>query len=809
MPFPRLPTTALFLLLLFPWFALSQESTPEDQAKSILRAIERASAEEAYLASEKLSDLGDEILLVLNEAQKSPHPTVRFAAARSHLSLIGDGKAGEVLFALVANEGDLRLRELATDALADEFASESAKPLKDLLTEPLPGRLKARVARAVYALDPEHRSTARDVLRDLMSSLDLLTQESAAFALAEIGLVTAAAPVLRRLESSPSERGRLAALYLQADRWKTLALEKARARTDDAPSPLRDFDVLQEVLQRIHEIHQVGDQFEREELLTAAARGMLEALDPYSTLFSADDLTEWEFELDPSYGGIGAYVNTNEAKEIFIVRPIYSGPAYKSELQSGDVILRVDGWDAIGRTLDEVTKRMKGPRGSPVTLTIGRRGWTKTREFTIEREIIRIPTVNYDLLPGDVGYAQLTTFGNSTAQELESALLDLEARGMKALILDLRYNSGGFLSAAQEIAGKFLDGRQMVCYWEGRNSKEAPRQELYTRNPGTSRSVPLVVLVNRFSASASEIVAGALQDHKRAVLIGERTVGKGSVQRFYPLSSRPSEPFTDQPRMNGVYDLGERYQDVNENGHWDDGEPFEDRLRLNQSYDPGEPFTDANSNGTYDRGEDFVDANKNGVYDGPEPFVDANKNGVYDRGPEIKLTIARYYLPSGRSIHAERDKKGKVLKKGGVLPDELISLPAIEGWKQEERTRLREGGRIRDYVRDLLNQSKDRLLLLAASDGKRIDAYPNFEALYTSLTTSLTQEDVRALLRMEIRRVASDLRGREFVADVTEDPQILRAVYRALQSLGTDLESIPSLAPLKSVLPEPEVEKEQ
>ena len=331
------------------------------------------------------------------------------------------------------------------------------------------------------------------------------------------------------------------------------------------------------------------------------------------------------------------------------MRPIYSGPAYKMKLKSGDRILKVDGWRTQGHALPDITKRLKGPAGTTVKLQIYRRGWSKPRDLEVTRALIRIPTVNWDMLPGNVGYVQLTTFGFTTGSELEDALVDLESRGVKALIMDLRFNSGGYLRVAREVAGKFLDGEQVICYWEGRNRREAPRRTLYSLEPDRIRKLPLVVLVNRYSASASEIVAGAMKDHGRAVVIGERTFGKGSVQRFYDLDRWPSEPFEDTLRPNGLYDSSERFLDDNGNDRWDPGEPFQDKPKYNGRWDDGEIFTDANSNSKWDEGEQFVDQNDNKRYDPPEKFTDLNKDGNYDRGPQIKLTIARYYLPKGIS----------------------------------------------------------------------------------------------------------------------------------------------------------------
>lgn len=807
---PHSRSLSLLLSLLFACGgALSaQGDDPEAIAARLLDRVRSENAEDAYRTATELAGLGEEILFDLRERFEDASPQIQFAAACAALRISGEDGAAVVLLNIALEGRDLRTRELCVDALADAGATFATGGLTAMLDRPLPARLRSRVARAVYALDRSQRTRARDVLRELLQSGNADNRQAAAFALAEIGLFSAATPVLRSLEGDPSDAGRIASLYLQVEQWRRMALEGAsQSRGASRPADAGDLQVIEEVVSRIQDLHQTGDLVEREELILGAVRGMLEMLDPYSTLLTADDLIDWEFDLNPSYGGIGAYVNVNEAKEIYIVRPIYSGPAYRNDLQSGDVILKVDGWETRDAALDEVTQRMKGPQGSPVTLTIGRRGWTKTRDFTIQREVIRIPTVNYEMLPGQIGYAQLTTFGNSTADELETALQELDSRGMQSLVLDLRANSGGYLNAAQQIAGKFLNGRQMICYWEGRNKSEAPRQELYTRAPARVRNLPLVVLVNRWSASASEIVAGALQDHGRATLVGERTVGKGSVQRLYSLASRPSETFTDQPRLNGVYDPGERFEDLNGNGRWDPGEPFEDRPRLNQRYDPPEPFEDLDKNGRYDEGEPFTDLNRNGKWDDGEPFVDKNGNGVYDRGPEIKMTIARYYLPSGRSIHRERDREGKVLHPGGILPDEIISMPLPEGWKQEEIMRILESRRIRDAVDSLRAASVENLLELAESDGKDTSRYPEFNEIYSSLATPLSREDVRMLLRREVRRQASDARGREFVADIEEDPQLLRAVHLLIEGRSITFDDVPELKPLRSYVPKPETEK--
>jgi C-terminal peptidase prc len=500
-------------------------------------------------------------------------------------------------------------------------------------------------------------------------------------------------------------------------------------------------------------------------------------------------------------------VDLDDEGRMFIVRPIYSGPAYRANLQSGDRILEVDGWEATGHELDQIIARLKGTPGTTVRLRVWREGWDAPREYALQREKIEIPTVAWELLPGGLGYVSLSTFGAHTAEELEAALGELDRRAISALILDLRDNSGGYLNCAQEVAGKFLDGDKLIVTSKGRNPRVAPLRELRSTEPDRVRTYPVVVLVSRWSASASEIVAGALQDHDRAILVGERTFGKGSVQRFFPLDSRPPESFTDVARFNGAWDEGERFRDRNENGRHDPGETYFDERRKNGRWDPGETFTDENGNGRWDEGEPYVDRDRDGRYTPAEPFVDRNGNGVCDAGAEVKISIARYYLPSGRSIHTERDAEGRVTKRGGILPDELIPPARPEGWKVESYTRIVETGKLAAFVKDLLAKDQDLGLQLALSDGRDPSSYPGFEKLYAELKTPLPRDDVRVLLREELRRQASDARGKEWVADFQEDRQLQRAIHRALRAINRSLDDYPEYRPLTSRLPQPETEE--
>jgi carboxyl-terminal processing protease len=792
-----------FLAAVVP-IARGQEPGVEDRVNALVAKLERASVDEAWTMSDELARLGDRAVPHIETHLESKSVSVRLGAARALLALKDVPRAAKTLVGIVEEAGDERARLMAVNLLIDRNVDDAGPALLETLDKPLPGMIKVRVARAVDSLTDDRRR-ARKELSALLQSSDSEVKYAAAFALAEIKAFDLAKPYLAEIKDEPTPRGQIASLHLRIGEYAdqlAKAYRSEAARLDDRNA------TLDEVIEKIVHLHQEGDRFTEHELREFAAKGILERIDLHSTYLTPKELEDWTFELNPNYTGIGAFVNLDENGRIFITKPIYSGPAYRAGLQSGDVVMKVDGWDTADRALQETTARLKGPPGTKTTVTVLRRGWAKTREFDIVREEIKIPTVRADLLPGGIGYVVLDTFGGSTSSELEAALTDLEKRGAKGFIVDMRWNTGGYLQAAREIAGKFLDGNQEICYWEGRNKKVAERRSLRTLEPDKVRHQPVVVLVNKWSASASEIVAGALQDHKRAVVIGERTFGKGSVQKIIPLDSAPSERFHDEPRTNGVHDPGEPFEDKNGNGDWDRGEPFTDLPRPNDQWDPGEPYVDANNDGGWDPGEPFTDVNRNGRYEPPERFDDKNGNGKYDIGPELKLTVGRYYLPSGRSIHTERGRDGRVLELGGVKPDETISTRDFEGWKNEELTRLRETKQIDEYLRSMVETDKDKLMALSIGDGGEPSRYPGFDELYEKLKTPLGKDDVRRVLRLELRKKAADVRGSEFLSDFQEDPQLQRAIFQAAKLLNVELAAILEYAAFSSKVPEPEKEKD-
>jgi len=501
--------------------------------------------------------------------------------------------------------------------------------------------------------------------------------------------------------------------------------------------------VLKETMDLIKRYHMEGQHYSREELIDAAADGMLHRLDPHSTFLASDEFKNFSFEMNPEYGGIGAYVQTRDG--VFtITRPIYSGPAYEAGLVSGDQVLTVDGWSTIDQPDEEIIKRLKGVPGTPVKVEILRRGWTEPRSFQLTRRKIEIPTLHSEVLPGGVLYMELISFSADVARHISQAILEArKEQPIKGVVLDLRNNPGGYLSQAVGICDVFLPpGKTVVTV----KSRTQPTQAEKTRRPAiVPPDVPLVILVNRFSASASEIVSGALSVHGRAITVGERTFGKGSVQNLLPLRS--------------------------------------------------------------ETGESFQDSNHNGIHDEWEKFQDRNGNGKYDFGPRIKLTMAYYYLPDGKSIHTLRDHDGKIVEKGGVKPQVEVAFPPFASWKVPLLDPLFKKHLMEDYAKKILAENKDLAVKLAEFDGRDVSRYPGWDEFYKSLDTRLTSEDVRRWVRIFLRRAVADARGKTFpfngawMGDYVEDPQLQEGVRQVLQRAGEPIAGVREYAELFAKTP--------
>ncbi|MGD8644147.1 MAG: S41 family peptidase [Chromatiales bacterium] len=307
----------------------------------------------------------------------------------------------------------------------------------------------------------------------------------------------------------------------------------ASKQGDETVLPLDTLRTFTEVFTRVKRdyVVTVDDQ----ELIENAIRGMLSGLDPHSAYLDESEFHELQIGTSGEFGGLGIEVGMEDGF-VKVISPIDDTPAQRAGLKSGDLIIRLDDVPVKGMTLNEAVKVMRGKRGTDITLTIVRQGQDKPFKVTITRDVIRVKSVKFRTLEPGFGYVRVTNFQSKTTQYLLDAVDDLKKQNdgdLKGLVLDLRNNPGGVLTGAVGVSDAFLESG-LIVYTEGRVDDSKLR---YTASPGDILDgAALVVLVNEGSASASEIVAGAMQDHKRGVIMGGRTFGKGSVQTILPLN---------------------------------------------------------------------------------------------------------------------------------------------------------------------------------------------------------------------------------------------------------------------------------
>ena len=265
-------------------------------------------------------------------------------------------------------------------------------------------------------------------------------------------------------------------------------------------------------------------------MIYGALSGMMTSLDPFSAFFPPEKYREFMQETEGEFGGIGIEISMEKGRPI-VVAPIEGTPAFKVGLRAGDIIIAVDGEDTFGKSLLEIVKQIRGKPGTVVKLTIMRKGADKPFTVDITRAIIRIESVKY-VKYEDIGYVKLIQFQHYTSRDLRKAIRDLLSQNVKGLIIDLRNNPGGLLSEAVKVSDLFLDEGKLIVYTKGRRDED----RYYSKSmPVVPEGMPVVVLINKGSASASEIVTGALKDHRRAVVVGEKSFGKASVQNIIPL----------------------------------------------------------------------------------------------------------------------------------------------------------------------------------------------------------------------------------------------------------------------------------
>lgn len=325
--------------------------------------------------------------------------------------------------------------------------------------------------------------------------------------------------------------------------WALPAALADRSETPEKPQE-SDYELYKMLIDTFDQIERnYITEVDRRKLIESAIRGALGELDPYSSYITADELRRFREDIASEFGGIGVRIDA-DAGGLKILSPIHGTPAYRAGLAAGDSILEINGRSTKGLGIDEAVKLLKGKAGTKIRLTIFHPGDGEPRKVTLTRENIHVDTVlgdsrkpdgtwNFMLDPkSKIGYVRLTAFSRDTAKELRRTLAQLKSEGMRGLILDLRFNPGGLLAAAIETSDLFIANGRIVSA-DGRNT---PKRTWDARAKGTFKGFPMAVLINRYSASSSEIVAACLQDHSRAVVIGERTWGKGSVQNLIELA---------------------------------------------------------------------------------------------------------------------------------------------------------------------------------------------------------------------------------------------------------------------------------
>jgi len=294
----------------------------------------------------------------------------------------------------------------------------------------------------------------------------------------------------------------------------------------------KKIDLFGEVLEKINK--EYVDEVDQSKSMDSAIDGLLQSLDPYSAYMSPEIFNEMQTETSGKFGGLGIEVSM-ESGLVKVISPIDDTPASRAGIKAGDYIVKIDDTQVQGKSLSEAVELMRGPVGSGIELTVRRVGKKKALTFNIVREIIQIQSVKTDLLEKNIGYIRLTSFNENSGEQIKRKIKKLEnEKKVKAYILDLRNNPGGLLSQAIKITDFFLDNGEIVST---KSRKASENRKWFAKQGDLTNGKTLIVLINYGSASASEIVAGALKDHKRAILLGENSYGKGSVQSIIPLKN--------------------------------------------------------------------------------------------------------------------------------------------------------------------------------------------------------------------------------------------------------------------------------
>ncbi|MFL2549308.1 MAG: S41 family peptidase [Gammaproteobacteria bacterium] len=318
--------------------------------------------------------------------------------------------------------------------------------------------------------------------------------------------------------------------------------DSSNANASKTSLPLNQLQSFSEVYLKIKQnyVQDISDK----ELFDNAIRGMLEGLDPHSTFLNEKDFKDLQIGTKGEFGGLGIEV-TMENGFVKVITPIDDTPAYKAGIKAGDLIIEIDSKSVKGLSLNEAVDLMRGKIGNPILLTIAREGESGPIDIKIVRAKIKVKSVKYELIDKNYGYIRISSFQNKTGKNLYDAISNLNKKSkgnIKGFVIDMRNNPGGVLGAAVDVSDAFIKGKKKLVFTKGKKAKAV--YEYFSNDTDLTEGKPIVVLINGGSASASEIVAGALQDHKRAIIMGTQSFGKGSVQTILPITSKTAVKIT-------------------------------------------------------------------------------------------------------------------------------------------------------------------------------------------------------------------------------------------------------------------------
>ena len=566
---------------------------------AVVEELERREGAPFWASVGRLQALGWDAVPALRSHLSKAGERGRLAASKALLAMESDRDADPE--SPLVKESLTTLNELALTATASEVRAAAMDLLgtygdpddvlvflKKILTDASEPEIVIPLARTLWNLD--HVEEARDRLLRYLKSSNIGVKQEAALTLAAIDYFEGdVREILRALKDEPSPQGRRAteldrvhqlsreldrnleggaAILDGVDARELLSIKEKRIR--ELETQLRDVEsaktaagdtasspgarLLEEIVAEIQRSYVDPDKTARRQLVLNAVKGMVGRLDSFSSFMDPEATKSFSQNISGEYVGIGAQVNKRAGDYLEIVRPIYGGPAHEAGLLSGDRVVEVGGVSTDTVEISGVVEKLKGPADSEVTLRVLRRGWSETRDFVLRRRRVEVPSVHYQLLErGSLGYVQIQQFGDKTTEEFVAALDALEKEEVAGLLIDLRDNPGGFLEAAVKIADQFLGSnneRNLPIVTQKGRGEGVDGDERPTYPDAYSRpAYPLVVLINERSASASEVVSGALQDFGRATLVGRRSFGKGSVQRLYSLSPAANDFLGGEGRL--------------------------------------------------------------------------------------------------------------------------------------------------------------------------------------------------------------------------------------------------------------------